>query len=234
MRSVDGKAVATLLLLLSLGLVSSPAVADKKCKYPLSRSGEEIGTAGVEYDAKKRELKIKVKSAFRNTMYTVWIDFRNRATGQLADDYPLKLGALERGVAPSFATTAGVTNGIILDPNAFVTDKKGKKDFKVKLDYDILARASSPVVAGELALQGQSRVGGNWLRQFRQDPSKQASLQAVDPSTGGPLLPRSTPQGITVVRHPDFVSHGHTPGVSRVDHFPAFNGDFPYECLWRR
>ena len=110
----------------------------------------------------------------------------------------------------------------------------------VQLDYELLRPGDSPVVFGTLAMQGPNRVGGHWMRIY--DPPKKkkaketASLQLTDgddddDDDGLPLLERSTPQGITIVRHPDFVTHGHTPGVGGVDHFSAFKGDFPAACL---
>ena len=48
---------------------------------------------------------------------------------------------------------------------------------------------------------------------------------------GLPVLLRGTAQGITIVGHTDFVTHGHTPGTKNVDHFSGFNGDFPSDCV---
>ena len=83
------------------------------------------------------------------------------------------------------------------------------------------------MVAADLVNQdefGLNRVGGGWLRQYREkvniedpdDPPNlipNPSLQEVDLDTGFPVLVRFTAQGITIVSHPDFVTHGHTPGV---------------------
>lgn len=197
------------------------------CHYDLETS--DVGTAEVR--VRPNRIRVKIRDAQPHTLYTVWIDFRNRETGQLAADYPLAAGALDRGVAPAFASTAGVTSGMGLDANAIVTNGRGNGSATFRLDYNVLQLGESPVVGGELAMQGLNRVGGYWLRQYGLDPQTQASLQLVDAETGLPLLERSTPQGLTIVGHPDFVTHGHTPGVGGVDHFPGFKGDFPSECL---
>ncbi|MEM7118559.1 MAG: hypothetical protein AAF614_39435 [Chloroflexota bacterium] len=197
------------------------------CHYDLTTS--DVGTAEVK--VRQGKLKVKIRDAQPNTLYTVWVDFRNRETGELAADYPLDAGALERGVAPAFASTAGVTSGMGLDANAIVTNRRGNGTGVFELDYKLLQPGTSPVVGGELAMQGLNRIGGYWLRQFGVDPQTAASVQLVDPHTGLPLLERSTAQGLTIVGHPDFVTHGHTPGVGGVDHFPGFKGDFPSECL---
>ena len=57
------------------------------------------------------------------------------------------------------------------------------------------------------------------------------SNKEIDPATDRPVVVRATAQGITIVGHFDFVTHGHTPGVGGVDHFSGFNGGFPAECL---
>lgn len=197
------------------------------CTFNLTSTDQ--GTAKVIIKGKK--LKIKVKNARPDTLYTVWLDFKSRETGLLSDDYLDIEGALGRGVSPAFASTAGVTSGMGIDPNAFITNQNGKKKFKVKLDYHILDAGASPVVGGELSMQGTNRVGGYWLRQYPIDSQTGTSLQSVDPYTGLPLLQRATVQGITIQYHPDYVSHGHTPGVGNVDHMGAFKGDIPVECL---
>lgn len=133
---------------------------------------------------------------------------------------------MERGVAPAFATDAPVYDGMLPDLNALITDADGHARLDVELDYNLLEAGSSPVVGGELATQGASVVGGYWLRQYETDPGTAASAQVIDPKSGLPLLPRSTPQGITIVSHPDRVTHGHSPGVGGTDHASAFKGDF--------
>jgi hypothetical protein len=167
-----------------------------------------------------------------DALYTLWTDHRNRATGDLADDYPIDQGALPRGVAPTFATITRVTSGMGLDRNGVVTDEFGNAIRFLILDYRLLEEGVSPVVGAQLATQGLNRVGGGWLRVY-ENPHVDvaASLQKTNPKTGLPLVGRSTAQGITIVVHPDRVTHGHTPGVGGVDHFPAFSGDFPDECL---
>ena len=207
------------------GLLGSCAV---KCAYDLTPAAGQPGKARVSIVDKR--LMIRFRDANPDALYTTWIDHRNRATRQLAADYPLNKGALPRGVAPAFATTTGVVAGMGLDPNGVVTDSRGRATLNVKLDYDLVATGDSPVVGAELATQGLNRVGGAWLRIYPVDPTVAASLQVTDPNTGLPVLERSTPQGITVVVHPDKVTHGHTPGVGGVDQVSAFSGDFPAEC----
>lgn len=219
------KSVLGISLGVTLGLATSMASASKNdCKYTLTTS--DIGTAKVTIDGD--ELKIKVKDARANTLYTVWVDFKNRGTGLLTPDYPD--GGIGRGVAPAFASTAGVTAGMGMDPNGFITDEDGDAVFKAELDYGLLKAGDSPVVGAELAMQGMNRVGGYWLRKYPVDQTMAASLQMVDPATGLPVLERATAQGFTIQHHPDSVTHGHTPGVGGIDHSGAFKGDIPDSC----
>ncbi len=199
------------------------------CKYILDNATDQPGKAIVKVFS-NNELVITFKGANPNTLYTTWIDHRNRSQLELAPDYPLDQGAMPRGVAPAFKTTQGVTAGMGRDVNSVVTNKYGNAVMRVMLDYNILEKGGSPVVGTQLAMQGFNRVGGGWLRTYPDDPYVNASLQVTDPVTGLPVLPRSTPQGITIVKHPDKTTHGHTPGVGRVDHFSAYKGDFPGKC----
>ena len=201
-----------------------------KLKYNLTASSDQPGSAKVII-RKNNILKIKIKDANPHTLYTVWIDFKNRESGLLTADYPLSEGAEPRGVAPAMATTQGVTEGMGMDKNGVVTDENGDAVFRVKLDYDLLKIGDSPVVADPLSMQGLNRVGGSWLRTYPVNPVIEASLQEVDPRTGLPILQRATAQGITIVGHPDLITHGLTPGISGVDQFSAFKGDFPEEVL---
>ncbi len=114
---------------------------------------------------------------------------------------------------------------------AKVTNPNGHPTAFLKLDYNILVPGEAPVVHENLSMHGLHRVGGFWIRQYGTDPDTEASLQLTDPETGVPLLARSTPAGLTIERHPDLVAHGHTPGVGDVDHFSAFKGDFPEDCV---
>jgi hypothetical protein len=223
------KRIATLsglcaLVLYAYGTVSIAA----SCSYFLNPSSGQPGSAEVSIVGKT--FTIAFRDANPNALYTIWVDFKNRATGELADDYPSDQGALPRGVAPAFATTQGVTSGMGLDRNAVKTDKHGNAELTIPLDYGLLDKGASPVVGEQLAMQGKNRVGGGWLRVYPKDPTVKASLQVIDPATGLPEVQRSTAQGITIVVHPDTVSHGHTPGVGGVDHSSAFSGDFPPEC----
>ena len=206
--------------------------AQASCTYELTSSDVVTATALVTVFGE--ELEIQVAGARPNTLYTVWVDFRNRASLELSPDYAALLpkGALPRGVAPAFASTAPVTAGMGLDENGFITDVFGDADFEVDdLDYELLRPGDSPVVGAQLAMQGKNRVGGGWLRVYPLDPTVAASPQVIDPATGLPMLERATAQGITIVGHFDFITHGHTPGVGGVDHFGAFKGDFPDDCL---
>ena len=204
-------------------------VPTTRCNYDLTPAPGQPGKANVSVDG--LDLQIRFRGANPLTLYSIWIDHRNRATGELAADYPLDKGAANRGVAPGFATTTGVTSGMGLDINGLVTDAQGNGTIKLELDYDLLATSGSPVVGAQLAMQGLNRVGGGWLRIYPVDPATTASRQVTDPKTGLPRLELSTAQGITVVRHLDKLTHGHTPGVGGgVDHTPGFFGDFPAKC----
>ena len=207
---------------------------------------------------KGEKLEIKFEGALENTLYTVWVDHRSRAgvaPGQqdeeaMADDYPVTGGTLTdgtfygpgiaRGVAPAFSTTQGVTSGMGLDANGVITDDDGDANFKIKLNYKLLELGASPVVAEDLVLEGANRVGGGWLRSYKGTIGTPSS-QAVD-ADGLPIVIRSTAQGLTIVGHPDFVTHGHTPGVGGTDHSvvpssgfvvpsSSFSGNFPGACM---
>ena len=115
------------------------------------------------------------------------------------------------------------------DANSIVTDDYGNAKFKIKLDYKLLEPGASPVVAEDLVEQETNRVGGGWLRLYK-GPITTASLREVD-GYGIPVVIRSTAQGLTIVKHPDFITHGHTPGVGGTDHFSGFNGDFSAACM---
>ncbi|MFQ5990535.1 MAG: hypothetical protein ACE5K9_11535 [Candidatus Methylomirabilales bacterium] len=215
--------VRVTIAVLSAGLMilATDGGAGDTCTYQLTPV--EGGSARVSI--REDRLRIKIRDAQPDTLYTVWVDFKSRATDELSDDYPLP-AAIERGVAPAFATTAGVTEGMGLDQNGIITDDRGRGESRVDLDYNLLEERASPVVSADLALQeGLHRVGGYWLRIYRAD-----GLQDTDPRTGLPLVKRATAQGITIVGHFDFVTHGHTPGTGGVDHFDAFFGDFPDDC----
>lgn len=223
------------------GQASGFNVPGEFCKYDLTPADpESMAEVTIVRESERSVLNVLIFDADDDTLYTVWVDFRNRArlklTGisfeALSDDYkPLVAkGALERGVAPAFASTAGVTAGMGIDRNGVITNSHGDAELEVVLDYNLLQPGNTPVVGGELAMQGLNRVGGYWLRVYLVDPTVSASLQ-VTGEDDLPLLERATAQGITIVRHPDFITHGHTPGVKNVDHFSGFKGDFPEDCL---
>lgn len=209
-------------LLLSSAVNANPTY---NCQYRLA-AAENGSSARVNIMGEM--LNIKVRRAKPDTLYTVWIDFRNRATLTIPDDYPS--GAIARGVAPAFASTAGVTAGMGMDENGFMTDGNGNANFYVKLDYEVLKTGASPVVAADLTMQGENRVAGAWMRSYAVDPDTAASVQVIDSATHLPVVEKSTAQGLTIVGHFDNITHGHTPGVGNVDHFPGFNGDFPDRC----
>lgn len=203
--------------------------AGVECNYKLNPAAGQPATAKAQVIIKDTaEFKVKLTGALKETLYTIWIDFRTRPDNTLPVDFPREKGV--QAVLPAMAITDGVTNGIGLDVNAIVTDDDGDGSVVIKLDYSVLKPYSTPVVGG-LAMQGMNRVGGFWMRQYPVHPSMGASLQKTDPKTGLPLVVRSTSAGITIVSHPDFITHGLTPGVGGVDHFSAFSGNFPDNCM---
>ena len=225
-------------------------VPGEKCNYALETGGLDVSASAEVKIEKNGDVRISIKDGQPNSLYTVWIDFRNRALNEtqttaeaMADDYPIAHNeqfdatvtqygeGVARGVAPAFASTQGVTAGMGLDANTIVTDDEGKGSVELKPDYHVLQPGASPVVAADLVEQDLNRVGGGWMRQYEEPVDVVASLQKTDPATGLPLLVRATAQGITIVRHPDMISHGHTPGIGGVDHFSAFKGDYPDSCL---
>jgi hypothetical protein len=214
----------TLALALGTTIVASNLqAAEPKVKYTLESAGNDINATG-KVEIKGKKLKVELKDAHPNTLYTVWIDFRNRAAGG-ATPPGFPVGAAQ-GVAPAFGAYDPVYNGMRPDLNGIFTDDKGKGKLNINLDYNLLDENASPVVGVELSMQGLNRVGGYWLRLYPTDPNTAATNQIVD-TEGRPLVVRSTAQGITIVRHPDNTTHGHTPGVKNVDHLSAFKGDFP-------
>lgn len=211
---------------------TGPASSASHCFYKLDTSQGANGNATARI--KNGHLRITISNGLPDTLYTVWIDFKNRDSGLLAFDYPLADGALERGVAPAFAITAPVRNGIGYDANAIVTDKRGFARKTLRLDYKPLREGHSPVVSNELTMQGLNRIGGYWLRKFEFDETLMASAQYAGMGRRNrqfAKVHRATAQGITIVSHPDYITHGHTPGVKNVDHFSGFSGDFPDRCL---
>ncbi len=196
-----------------------------ECTYNLNAVGDALGWFLV--DLEEDELEIEVSGADPNTLYTVWFNFSER---------PLD----SQGVAPAFATTAGVFEGMRMDVNGFMTDSDGDAEFKAELDYNLLQPGDAPVVfqdntfdpLRDLDKQGMNRVGGHWKRVYQVgDYNAAASLQLTSPHTRRPQVERGTAKGIVIAQHFDFITHGHTPGVFNVDFFVPFSGDFPPECL---
>ncbi|MFQ5540164.1 MAG: hypothetical protein ACE5FB_07140, partial [Candidatus Binatia bacterium] len=133
------------LMTLATQAVASDNRPGERCKYQLTTT--DVGIANVRI--KDDRLRVKIHGARPDTLYTVWVDFRNRESDELPDDYPDQ--GIERGVAPAFASTAGVTAGVGLDPNGIITDDDGDAKLRVKLDYNLLEPGASPVVGTELA-----------------------------------------------------------------------------------
>jgi hypothetical protein len=217
------KHVSTYLGTLAILTFSSSLFAgDDKVKYDLDAGGADVdATAEVSVDGEK--LKIKIRDAHPNALYTIWIDFRKRSDG---NSLPVGFPVDGRAVAPAIASTDPVYDGMRLDLNGVLTDNKGDADFNGKLDFELLKEGDTPVVGAMLAVQGVNHVGGYWLRVYNPDEFS-PDTQEVDPETGAPILQRSTARGITIVRHLDFVTHGHTPGLGGTDIASAFKGDFP-------
>ena len=144
-----------------------------------------------------------------------------------------------QSVAPAFATTSGVFEGMVMDINGFITDSYGNADFEAELDYNLLQPGDAPLVFKDITFdplrdldkQGMNSVGGHWKRVYPVDYNLFTSLQSTSPHTGRPQVERGTARGIVIAQHPDFITHGHTPGVFELDFFVPFSGDFPPECL---
>lgn len=208
----------------------------RACSYYLELGNEESqGRASV--NIRSQSLSIDIRGAEPSTMYTVWVDFQNRATGALASDYPVTNNDVDiartgpgigRGVAPAFGVTAPVYEGMRPDVNAVITDRFGNGSLRVYLGYNLLGMGQSPVMAESLTMQGENRIGGSWLRRYPHPLALGANRQVR--SRGVPDVVRATAQGLTIVGHFEPLSHGHTPGVGGVDHFPGFKGDFPWYC----
>ena len=217
-RSLPYKIALTLGALI---VATNLQAAEPKVKFNLTSAGADVG-ATAEVEVKGKKLKVELKDAHPNTLYTVWVDFRVRPDKTLPSGFP----AAAQGVAPAFGISDPVYNGIKPDLNAIFTDNNGKGKLDINLDYNLLDSEASPVVGAELSQQGLNRIGGYWLRLYPTDPNTAASNQIVD-NDGTPLVIKATAQGLTIVRHPDFITHGHTPGVKDVDHMSAFFGNFP-------
>ena len=147
-------AMAALLFGLS-AVAASGNEPGEKCEYGLSPAGSGTATLKIEND----EIKITIEGGRPDTLYMVWVDFRNRANNKaLAADHPGT--ATAQAVAPAFATTAGVTSGMGIDPNGLVTDDEGDASLTMKLDFNLLAAGASPLVVADLVVQGANRIVG--------------------------------------------------------------------------
>ena len=209
------------------------------CTYKLDLGDEETGQGTAIASIAPIGIRIAIRGAKPNTLYTVWTDFRNRATGNVTADYPIPENTnvdisrtgpgVARGVAPTMATQIPVYEGTRWDRNAVMTDAQGNAKFTRKLRYNLLLKGKSPVVAESLTMQGENRVGGSWLRMYEKPLAKGPSRQVLN-KFNRPVIARATAQGLTIVGHFIPLTHGHTPGVGGVDHFPGFKGDFPASC----
>lgn len=219
------------LLVLFLAMPMGVVVADdddqkpgSECTYELTATSNALGRFLVALE--ENELEIEVSDADPYTLYTVWFNFSERPPDSQA-------------VAPAFATTAGVFEGMVMDINGFLTDSNGDADFEVELDFNLLQPGDAPVVfqdntsdpLRDLDKQGMNRVGGHWKRVYPVQYNTAASLQLTGLHPGQPLVERGTARGIVIAQHFDFITHGHTPGVGGVDFFVPFSGAFPPECL---
>ena len=137
-------------------------------------------------------------SSFWPVMYTVWVDFRNRFTGVVGLDYPS--GALPRGVAPAFATTQGVTSGMGLDANAFVTDGNGGMDWHnytltvidlndppVITTVDVTSAAEGVLYSVDYDANDPNGDDLTWTL------STDCGFLSIDPDTGA-IVPQERPQ----------------------------------------
>jgi len=68
------------------------------CEYELGKSAGVVGEAKVKIY--REFLEVRIDNGVPGALYTVWVDFRNRAKGKaLSDDYPQ--GATLKGVPPA-------------------------------------------------------------------------------------------------------------------------------------
>ena len=86
--------------LVTLGALAIEAHAQTICRYDLTPSSGQPGTATVDITVNR--FQIEFSNANPNTLYTIWADHRNRTTLQLADDYPLGEGRVTKGGRSSF------------------------------------------------------------------------------------------------------------------------------------
>ena len=235
---------SSLRLILVLLLVSSVDAQESKtkaiCEYTLDLSDEEEGQGTAVASITSSGIRIVFSGAKPNTLYTIWTDFRSRATGMVAADYPIPENAdvdisrtgpgVARGVAPTMATFHPVYEGMKRDRNAVMTNSKGDAVFNSKLKFNLLGKGESPVVAESFSKQGNSIVGGSWMRMYEEPLDNGPSRQVLDKSNR-PVIVGATAQGLTIVGHFIPLTHGHSPGVGGVDHFPGFKGDFPSSCM---
>lgn len=190
-------------------LVSNVAFADPECKLAMTNT-DGFGSAMIKVESE--ELKIKLRNAKANTLYTVWVTFSG------SPDRPDG----SAGSAPAYAVDAPVYNGMRPDLNAIFTDDAGDGMLTAELDYNIMQVGAAPVTTG-VNTQGDNRVGRDWMRVFANGGTSPASVQVVD-ENGTPLVQRATATGLAIVSHPDNTTHGGTPGVKGIDQNPAFNG----------
>lgn len=154
------------------------------------------GTMTIKVNGEKGETEVefKVRGAYPDTVYTIWIVFNpltwrpddpaNATTTKVsATSASARPGfpAEGNGVSPLAPLGAGFTGGMGLDPGAtFVTDEKGDGKIDLKVDYDLLRAAPvsnkdmiAQCVPGPAASDGNCyapskllRITTTWLRKY--------------------------------------------------------------------
>jgi hypothetical protein len=224
MRKTITTGVVTLMLMLVIGIPLIWAAAhqpDEDCTFEVGpiEGRDEPANAILRVELDEEELKLELTGATPNTLYTGWWNFVSKPEDA-------------QGVAPTAATTAAFTAGMGTDINGFFTDEEGNGTLNVDLDYNPLQPLQTPVVYMDLSQQGMNNVDGHWMRVYDEDITVMGSVQVIDPNTGLPMVVRGTAAGVLLARHPDTVTHGHTPGTGGgVDFTTTFRAPFPAECL---
>lgn len=178
------------LLALPLQATAKEKKSSKNKKYTIEfeSSGRDTAPEGasakmtIKVDKKGYStIDFKVKGAYPNVLYTIWIAFYNPDLprdnpNRLPSDFPTE-GC---PVAPLARLDDSFTSGMGVDPGAaFYTDKKGNGKVKVKLDYNILEGAPvgnggliyqcvpGPMVDGQCTFPSRLvRVTTTWLREY--------------------------------------------------------------------
>ena len=186
----------------------------------------ENGTANFGISRNGKRVRIKLKNASPNSLYTVWIGVTDDSRPVDGDN-----NFLTQGVLPAFKTTQGATEGMGLDRNAILTDEDGDGKFSVKLDWDLLAPLATPLVSIELDTQDGQIVGGHWTREYDVDGRQVVAPDPKNPAVDIPVLVRGTANGFILVEHPyTKITHGHSPGTKNLDRISGFSAPFPESC----